>query len=159
MADRPAGEATTEKAMKRAARFPMTLAVSLFLLELSSCATSSAKLIDIHLGMTKGKVREAMGDPTVVRGSIRNKFQQTIYVWEYRLTLPSTDTPGEVIGKSAITILSFGMGAILFTGEEKDYWLYFLDDDLVQWGEAGDWSREPDRIYEFRFEPAPRIIN
>jgi len=36
----------------------------------------------------------------------------------------------------------------------KDYWLYFVNGRLVQWGEAGDWRREVDRIYEVRFGTA-----
>jgi hypothetical protein len=36
-------------------------------------------------------------------------------------------------------------------GTEKPYWLYFADGRLVQWGEAGDWRREADRIYDLRF--------
>jgi hypothetical protein len=31
------------------------------------------------------------------------------------------------------------------------YWLFFHDGSLVQWGEAGDWQEEADRIYEVRF--------
>ena len=31
----------------------------------------------------------------------------------------------------------------------------FVDDKLVQWGEAGDWQKEADRIYELRFRPRP----
>jgi len=31
------------------------------------------------------------------------------------------------------------------------YWLYLVDDVLVQWGKAGDWQKESDRIYEIRF--------
>jgi hypothetical protein len=31
------------------------------------------------------------------------------------------------------------------------YWMYFYDGKLVQWGEAGDWQREADQIYEMRF--------
>lgn len=37
---------------------------------------------------------------------------------------------------------------------DATYWLYFHDDKLVQWGEAGDWRKESDRIYEYRFGSA-----
>lgn len=125
------------------------------LLMVSGCVTSSKKLIEIRLGMTKGEIREVLGEPTVARGAIQNKFGQIIEVWQYRLALPSSDTPGQVIGKSMLTLLTFGIGAATFRGEMRDYWLYFLRDELVQWGEAGDWSREPDRIYQFNFDPHP----
>lgn len=121
------------------------------------CATPSKKLIEIRLGMNKSDVWRVLGEPTVVRGSIRNKFGQVIEVWQYRLALPSSDSAGQVVGKTMFTLITFGVGAAAFAGEKRDYWLYFLHDELVQWGEAGDWSREPDRIYEFNFEPRPTM--
>lgn len=119
------------------------------------CATSSKKLIELRLDMSKTDVQNALGEPTVARGAIRNKFGQVIEVWEYRLALPSDDSAGQVIGKSVLTLMTLGIGATEFRGEKRNYWLYFLRDKLVQWGEAGDWSREPDRIYQFNFEPHP----
>lgn len=121
----------------------------------SGCATSSKKLIELRLDMSKTDVQNALGEPTVARGAIRNKFGQVIEVWEYRLALPSDDSAGQVIGKSVLTLMTLGIGATEFRGEKRNYWLYFLRDKLVQWGEAGDWSREPDRIYQFNFEPHP----
>jgi hypothetical protein len=99
---------------------------------LAGCLTSSKKLLNLKLDMTKAEVQQAMrglvsptGKPKAARGAIRNKHGQVIEVWEY----------------------------ILDRGGEKDgvYWLYFYDDRLVQWGEAGDWAREADRISEIRF--------
>lgn len=121
----------------------------------SGCATSSKKLVELRLDMNKTDVQNALGEPTVARGAIRNKFGQIIEVWEYRLALPSDDSAGQVIGKSVLTLMTLGIGAKEFRGEKRNYWLYFLRDKLVQWGEAGDWSREPDRIYQFNFEPHP----
>ena len=139
--------------MKRTLLLIVTAIFSLCIV--SACVTSSEKLVDVQLGMTKGQVRQVLGDPTVARGAIRNKFGQVIEVWEYRLALPSSDTPGQVIGKSMFTVITLGIGAGSFKGERRDYWMYFLGDQLVQWGEAGDWSREPDRIYQFNFAPHP----
>jgi hypothetical protein len=121
----------------------------------SGCVTSSKKLIEVRLGMSKAEVQRVLGDPAVVRGAIRNKYDQVIEVWQYRLALPSSDSAGQVIGKSMWTLLTLGIAAEKFHGERRDYWLYFLRDKLVQWGQAGDWSREPDRIYQFNFEPRP----
>ena len=124
-----------------------------------SCATTinSKKLREISLGMTKSEVIENLGEPTVSRGAIKNKYDQVVEVWEYTLALPTHDSPGQIIGKSALTFITLGMGAATFRGERKNYWLYFLDNKLVQWGEAGDWSKEPERIYEFNFNPSPTL--
>jgi hypothetical protein len=45
--------------------------------------------------------------------------------------------------------MTFGLMApvLAMPGKEKPYWLYFADGRLVQWGEAGDWRREADRIF------------
>ena len=102
--------------------------------------------------MKKSQVFERLGEPTVLRGSLQNKYGQIVEVAEYRLTLPSNDSAGTVIGKTAGTIITLGIGAVAFKGEQRDYWLYFYDGKLVQWGQAGDWRREADRIYEFRFQ-------
>jgi hypothetical protein len=79
--------------------------------------------------MTKDEVLSTMGKQTAVRASMTNKYGQVIEVWEYGLH------------KAA-----FGI-----TGGTKYYWLYFYNGKLVQWGEAGDWQREADLIYETKF--------
>jgi hypothetical protein len=107
--------------------------------------------------MSKDEIIGTLGEPAVARGSIRNKFNQVIEVWEYTMALPSTDSTGQVVGKTALTIITFGMGAAAFKPEKKNYWLYFLDNKLVQWGEAGDWGKEPERIYDFNFNPSPLL--
>lgn len=35
--------------------------------------------------------------------------------------------------------------------KEEEYWLYFLNGELEQWGRPGDWSKEADRVYEIRY--------
>jgi len=105
----------------------LRLALGLGVLVLAGCLVSASKLTQIHLGMTKAEVLHTLGKPTAARGSVRNKFDQTIEVWEY--------------------IMDRG-GA-----EDSTYWLYFHDDKLDQWGAAGDWRKEADRIYEVRFGP------
>lgn len=96
------------------------------------CARRATSLQHISLGMSEGEVIQKMEEPTSVRGSIKNKYGQTIKVWEYRLYRYS--------------------GAIEGLSRDYDlYWLYFVDGKLVQWGKAGDWRREADRIYEMRF--------
>jgi len=97
------------------------------------CGTTSSVLNDISLKMLKKEVKETIGDPTVVRGAIVNKYNQNVEVWEYRLYRYS--------------------GAVEGLSNEYDlYWLYFVDGFLYQWGKAGDWAKEADKIYEFRFK-------
>jgi hypothetical protein len=127
------------------------LMISLMIMMLAGCATSSQRLQQVSLGMDKERVTEEIGDPSAARGAIQNKFGQTIEVWEYVLALPSTDSAGEVIGKAFTTIISLGAGAVLFKGERQKYWLYFVNDKLVRYGQAGDWGTEANRIYEIRF--------
>jgi len=122
-----------------------------------SSVTSSGKLRQVSLGMSKEEVVANLGEPTVARGAIRNKFNQVIEVWEYTLALPSQDSTGQIVGKTVFTVVTFGIGAATFKSEKKNYWLYFLNDELVQWGEAGDWKKEPERIYEFNFNPSPTL--
>jgi hypothetical protein len=117
----------------------------------AGCTKSASSLSTITLGMTKDEVLDCIGSPDVVRGAIRNKFGQVVEVHEYTLAMPSKDGAGEVIGKSFLTVFTFGIGAASFKSEKRLFWLYFHDDKLVQWGQAGDWSREADRIYEYRF--------
>jgi outer membrane protein assembly factor BamE (lipoprotein component of BamABCDE complex) len=85
----------------------------------------------ISLGMSKDMVVQKIGDPNIVRGSITNKFGQTIEVWEYR------------VGGSNYPLTHY-----LF---EQDYFLYFHDNKLVQWGTSGDWKQEATHIQEIRY--------
>jgi hypothetical protein len=82
--------------------------------------------------MSKSEVRQQIGEPSAVRGSIRNKHDEVVDVWEYHFYQYA--------------------GAIEGVSPYYDaYWLYFVNDELAQWGRAGDWSQEADRIYEVRF--------
>lgn len=127
------------------------LLVLLSSLLLAGCATDSSNLSEVSLGMTKQEVRERLGSPTVARGALTNKYGQTVEVLEYKLAMPTDETVGSVVGKSAMTVITLGVGAVAFRGERRDFWLYFHDGKLVQWGQAGDWRKEADRIYEYRF--------
>ncbi len=111
--------------MKTLRLFPFALALFFCCFVTVGCLTSAKKLTALQLEMTKAEVKQALGDPVAARGSIRNKFGQVIEVWEYVL-----DRGGQ---------------------PDATYWLYFCDGKLAQWGEAGDWRKEADRIYEVRF--------
>jgi len=118
---------------------------------LGGCEQPASHLKRISLNETKEQIKQKMGDPRVVRGAIQNKYDQNIEVWEYRLAMPSDDSAGDVIGKSVMTVFTLGAAAMEFTTERRDYWLYFCDDELVRWGQAGDWQIESQNLYEVRF--------
>jgi len=84
----------------------------------------------ISLGMSEKEVRKILGEPADVIGS---RYYE---------------------GKHIIKVLQYMEAEFSYTGSEdrlkKDYYLYFLDDKLVQWGHPGDWEKEADKIYEIR---------
>lgn len=128
----------------------------LSLVLLAGCKSDSVpsqRLETISLGMTRQEVVTRLGSPRVVRGSVQNKFGQVIEVFEYRFTMPVDDGSGMKVSKRVFTVATVGLGALVLDGESREYWLYFHDGKLVQWGEAGDWNREADRIYQFKFGP------
>jgi hypothetical protein len=97
------------------------------------CATAN-QLNKLQLSMTKAQVIDIIGEADQVRGSIRNKYDQTIEVWEYEKQKHDTRYGNPFTGLSPTY-----------------YWLYFCDGKLVQWNQAGDWNTEANRIYEIRF--------
>jgi hypothetical protein len=103
--------------------FSLVLIVCLVLI---GCATTS-QFVKLELGMTKSQVLDTIGDPDIARGSIHNKYGQLIEVWEYNRLVSN------------------------WSWEKKRMWVYFCDGHLAQWGEAGDWAQEADRIYEIRY--------
>jgi hypothetical protein len=110
----------------------VVLGIAILILASGCVYRMTGTLERLHLQMTKTEVKEAIGNPVSFRGSILNKYGQTIEVWEYRFAKPLSSGP-------------------VIAAKPTDYWLYFCDDRLIQWGEAGDWRREADRIYEIRF--------
>jgi hypothetical protein len=84
----------------------------------------------ISLGMTEEEVREVLGDPADVIGS---RYYDEGHV---------------------IRVLQYLEAEFSYTSDhdrlKKDYYLYFLDGKLVQWGRPGDWEKEADQIYELR---------
>jgi hypothetical protein len=83
----------------------------------------------ISVGMSKSEVHSALGKPYNVIGSKKYK-EGTVEVWDYRRYEMSTT-------KSYDPIL-------------EQYWVYFWDNKLEQWGRPGDWDKEADRIWEIR---------
>lgn len=124
---------------------------------LCGCARSinSDKLITVSVDMDKTQVVKRLGNPSVVRGSIKNNYDQIIEVWEYRVDKGKT---GRQFGRElALTALTFGLCSpvLLSEGEISAYWLYFCNGKLVKWGESGDWNKEADVIQEIHFNASP----
>ena len=125
----------------------------------AACATPAARMETLSLGMSKKEVKNHLGEPAVVRGAVTNQHGQVIEVLEYILAMPSTDSAGQIIAKSLGTIVSLGLLAGKFKGERRSFWLYFMEDKLVQWGQAGDWQEERKRISGIRFyQPGSRVL-
>ncbi len=135
----------------------LSLAGLLLCVGLGACSTSTKHLTTLSLGMTQPDVTQALGHPHTARGSIKNRFGQTVEVWEYVLNKPRTGS--QVAAGATLTVLTFGLAApvLLAPGKEAAFWLYFVDGKLGRWGQAGDWSKEADRIYEIRFDPPARL--
>ncbi len=88
----------------------MILAMLIF-----GCATTG-NFERLRLNMTKSEVIRVMGRPTTSSGSMTNKDGQVIEVWEYR---------------------KFNEYWLNIVEEQYSYfWLFFSDDELVQWGKA-----------------------
>lgn len=91
----------------------LMLLVGLMMLAGLGCATTPRKVKKLELGMTPEQVKDAAGDPYAIRAAKVYEDGHTEEVWEY-------------ISRFAIN--------------PKDYWLFFKDGKLVQWGEPGDFS-------------------
>ena len=137
--------------MKIARRGPLLTSHCLLIVMsflVGGCATTRS-LQSLSLGATKAEIQHRMGSPSAVRGAIVNKYGQHVEVWEYQLS--TTSQSAQKLGLGALT-----MGMSLLMPDRNQvlgsyYWLYFVDDRLAQWGQAGDWAREADRIYEIQF--------
>lgn len=99
----------------------------LLLFSLTSCLPSGKiRLEDLTIGMSKEQVKfQLHRGPDNVIGSKRYS-NGVIEVWQY----------------SKYDALTNGL--------KERYWLYFLDNNLQQWGRPGDWQKEADQIYEVR---------
>ncbi len=80
---------------------------------LIGCSSTGKKLKDLRLGMTPDEVKDVLGKPTVVRAAKVYEDGQSQQVWEY-------------LQRWAINPM--------------DFWIYYENDKLVQWGQPGDFS-------------------
>jgi hypothetical protein len=86
----------------------------------------------IRLGMTKEEVRDALGEPAGVIGSVRDETGHLVEVIQY------LEAEFSYVGSHDRL--------------KKDFYLYFVDDELVQWGRPGDWRGEAKYIIEHRYK-------
>jgi hypothetical protein len=77
------------------------------------CNTLSKKIKKLELGMTPDQVREQAGSPYAIRAAKVYDDGRTEEVWEY-------------LSRYALY--------------PKDYWVFFENGKVVQWGEPGDFS-------------------
>ncbi len=92
-------------------------------------------MTSLKVGMSEEIVRETIGPPGDVIGSRQYGDGDIVRVLQY---------------------LEIELASILnyhpFWDEiHKNYYLYFINDTLMQWGRPGDWEKEADKIYELRF--------
>lgn len=85
----------------------------------------------IHIGMDKNQVKEALKRPPERVIGAKQYSDGIVEVHAYGVPEYSQE-----YGKSI----------------RQYYWLYFLNDTLVQWGRPGDWEVMSDHIYELRIK-------
>ncbi len=98
---------------------------------------NKTKLSNIHLKMSKEEVAFILGECNEVRGSIVNKKGQVVEVWEYSLYRKTASLENVLLGP---ILLTFSWWIPL--NSYSNYWFYFVDEQLIQWGRAGDWNDE-----------------
>lgn len=94
-------------------RFLKVVVILVCIFGLGACATPAKKIKNIRLGMTPDDVKKHMGEPYTVRAAKVFSDGQTTEVWEYLSGFSLTP---------------------------KDYWIFFENGKVVQWGEPGDFA-------------------
>lgn len=87
--------------------------MGLALVVASGCSSTSKKIKNLQLGMAPDEVRDKVGTPFTVRAAKVYEDGRTMEVWEY---IPR------------------------FSLNPKQYWVYFENGKVVQWGQPGDFS-------------------
>lgn len=87
----------------------------LFLVVMASlgCSSLPGKIKKLELGMTPEQVKDTAGEPYAIRAAKVYDDGHTEEVWEYLAN---------------------------FSLYPKDYWIFFENAKLVQWGEPGDFA-------------------
>lgn len=135
----------------------------LSLILICACATTrtTSELKSLDLGMSKDQVVKVLGEPKAVRGAIINNYGQNVEVWEYHLTVgKKTSTGGKIaigIIGTAFVVGTAGLGLPFLAPDMDDYWFYFVDGELSQWGKAGDWDVAKRQVLDIKFNSEPSL--
>lgn len=123
---------------------------------LSGCASTRPMktLQKVSLNSPMKNVVEIMGRPAFIRGIIKNKYGEVIEVWEYSLAEGEVENRLNPDLLAAFDPLSSG---VIPVGKIQNYWLYFANDELVRLGQAGNWEKDADRIYNVRFKSGEEL--
>lgn len=89
----------------------------------AGCAAPAKRVKLLKLGMSPDEVREQMGDPYTVRAAKIYENGEWTQIWEYQ--------------------------APPFAVNPKDFWMYFENGKLVQWGEPGDFTGDSEVVQEY----------
>ena len=101
--------------------------------------------MDCYIGMTMDEVKEAIGEPDEIRGSIKNDNAETITVWQYNLY--EKNAPGINL---AVGFFTIGITWLVPLSGGDAYWIFFVENHLAQFSRAGDW--QPDEIKKIELE-------
>lgn len=104
-----------------------SLVCMLVVLAVSCNSYRRINLGKLHLGMDKEQVMKVM----------KKRPDNTI---------GSTEFP-----EGTVEVLQYSKYEPWFGQLTEQYWLYFLNGKLRKWGRPGDWQREADQVYEYRF--------
>ncbi len=86
----------------------------------------------IKVGMTEDGVRKILGEPADIIGSLKDEKGRIVEVLQYMEAQFSYASGHDHL--------------------KKDYYLYFVDGNLVRWGRPGDWKSEAEYIIEHRYK-------
>ena len=79
----------------------------------AGCSSPADKIVNMRLGMTPDEVMDTMDEPTTIRAAKVYEDGQTQQIWEYKHS---------------------------FALEPKDFWIFFENEKVVQWGQPGDFA-------------------
>lgn len=108
------------------------------------------KLVYLDIRMEKQKVIDLIGTPDEVRGSVKNVDGDIVTVWQYDLYNKSSAWYNLGLGVFPFFTITWWVPTLGNYNRPDSYWIYFVNENLAQWGRAGDW--QPDVIMNIRLE-------
>jgi hypothetical protein len=109
------------------------LVAQLFILILIvSCAGTQSRLNELSLGMSKGDVISILGDPDSVAANSGAEY--LVY------NLSGKTGAGKAVGCSAVTLMTFGMGAATCSPDKEDFFVRLVRGAVDAYGKVGDFD-------------------